>query len=216
MMHRADMRVKPSMLCERLPDTISVGGVRYKLITDFRRWILLCELFAEDQLMYGLDGALAADCAAMLVCPDIRHVLREEPTNAVDFISEIGWFALMGEESRTSQHPISCSSRAVSVGKNTQIFDFEIDSERIFASFWAVYGIDLTAVNMHWWKFMALLRCLPRDSAFMQVVGLRGTDTAEVADDGLRRQIRRARAAFRIRKNPEIQKGENGWQMDQL
>lgn len=216
-MPRADMRVKPSLLCDRLPDTISVGGARYKIITDFRRWILLCELFDEDQLMYGLDGMAAADCAAMLVCPGIRRVLREEPANAVDFIREIGWFALMGEESRTSQRPTSKSvGRSGSAGKNTQIFDFEIDSERIFASFWAAYGIDLTSADMHWWKFMALLRCLPRDSAFMQVVGLRGTDTADVADDGLRRQIRRARAAVRIRKNSEIQKGENGWQMDQL
>lgn len=191
------MALKASILCDRLPDTIVVGGVKYGIYTDFRRWILLTELFSDecgDDMC--VDGITAADCAAMLVCPAIRSLLRKDPRLAGDFIREIGRFALMGGEIR------ECGEGSGSRGAGTPLYDFEYDGERIFASFMAVYGIDLTSVNMHWWKFMALLRCLPRDSAFMQVVDLRGIDVSRIADDGLRKQLRRARAAVRLPKNP--------------
>lgn len=183
-------RVRPSLICDRLPNTITVGGGSYKLITDFRRWILLAELFETE-----VDGFTAADCAAMLVCPAIRSVLRADPSLAAEFICEVGWFALCGDDPCEKNE-----KRGERSSRNMPIFDFEIDSERIFASFMAVYGIDLTAVNMHWWKFMALLRCLPRDCAFMQVVDLRSIDVTKIADDGLRKQLRRARAAVRLPK----------------
>lgn len=192
---------KASLICDRLPSSITVGGISYKLITDFRRWILFTELLETE-----LDGLTVADCAAMLVCPAIRSALRKDRSLAEEFIREAGCFALCGDALFTSENN---AKHAQSSSKNMPVFDFEIDSERIFASFMAVYGIDLNEINMHWWKFMALLRCLPRDCAFMQTVELRSIDVTKIADDGLRKQLRRARAAVRLPKREQIQNNSN-------
>ncbi len=79
-------------------------------------------------------------------------------------------------------------------------FDFAFDSELIFASFYEAYGIDLDVVRLHWWKFCALLSALPDSTVLMRVVSLRRADLGSIADDDLRKKVRRAKAAVRIRE----------------
>ena len=74
------------------------------------------------------------------------------------------------------------------------------DAELILSSFIAAYGIDLTCGEMHWWKFSALLKTLPPECELMRTVSLRMTDTSAIEDDSLRRRVRRAKAAVRIKK----------------
>ena len=54
------------------------------------------------------------------------------------------------------------------------LLDYLEDGEFIYASFMAVYGIDLCDVEMHGWKFKALLLGLPDDSKMKQIMGMRG------------------------------------------
>jgi len=186
---------KPSILCERLPATITVDGVIIPIKCDFRRWILFVERMTED------DGGISKLMDAVkIVCPE--HSLPDDPAERAshleELITQLGWFALCGEEvSQSDEHDSDNHSSELA---GVPVFDFEFDAARIIASFMQAYGIDLTEVSMHWWKFMALLRSLPPDSEFMRVVRLRRTDTAGIEDDALRRRIRRAKAAVRIRK----------------
>lgn len=198
------MMARSSVLCDKLPDSITVGGERFKIYTDFRRWILLTEfLCGECGDDAYIDGMTAAYTMAMIVCPAIGEVLRKKPKLVGEFVNEIVRFVLMGGDIVGRG-----DGRGTSRAQSTPIYDFEVDGERIFASFMAVYGIDLTEADMHWWKFMSLLRCLPRDCAFMQVVDLRGLDVSRIADDGLRKQLRRARAAVRLPKKRSRDDGE--------
>ena len=67
---------------------------------------------------------------------------------------------------------------------------------------------------MHWWQFMALLFSLPEDTVFMQTVRLRTMDLREVQDDGLRKKLRQAKGAVRLRKKG-LEKGEKSiWQTE--
>ena len=62
-----------------------------------------------------------------------------------------------------------------------RLYDYDQDAERIFASFWAVYGLDLNAVSyLHWWKFRAMFDALPDDSAIMRAIYWRSVDTSKL------------------------------------
>lgn len=53
--------------------------------------------------------------------------------------------------------------------------DFIQDGPLIYAAFMQAYNIDLNAQRgkLHWWKFTALLRGLPSNTRFMEVVQIR-------------------------------------------
>jgi Bacteriophage Gp15 protein len=56
-----------------------------------------------------------------------------------------------------------------------KIMDYEKDADLIFASFFAVYKMDLFDLQgkLHWKKFRAMLKHLDDNSAFKQVIGYR-------------------------------------------
>lgn len=200
-----------NLLTDRLPDSISVCGRRYPVYTDYRRWILVIELFAEDLV----DVGVKAECAAKLIFPgenplkqirDRRDVTVEKTVEVYrELVCGITGFASCG---RT----YGCGENSGG-GRQEPVFDFTDDDERIYAAFRQVYGLDLCdpAVKLHFWTFMALLRNLPRETEFMQVVNLRMTDTARIEDDDLRRRVRRARANVRIRKDREDREKERNY-----
>lgn len=58
---------------------------------------------------------------------------------------------------------------------NVKMYDFTKDAELIYASFFAVYKLDLFELKgkLHWKKFRALLTHLDDNSPFKQVIGYR-------------------------------------------
>ncbi|MBE6541060.1 MAG: hypothetical protein E7672_01270 [Ruminococcaceae bacterium] len=183
---------KVSILCDALPREIEVCGERFGIITDFRRWILAVDAFGDREIP---DTMTKIRCVTMLVCPELWRRIRAGEKFPAEFYTELAIellrFASCGEElSKTGN---------VDGGRGERSFDFTQDSEVIFASFMETYGIDLTLSRMHWWKFTALLRNLPEKCGFMRIVQLRRCDTSRIEDDSLRRRIRRAKAAVRIR-----------------
>ncbi len=186
-----------NVLTDGLPADITVCGQRYPVYTDFRRWILVVELFAENLV----DAGVKVQCAAKLIFPGDSPLSRMKNGSAEDtvkvyreLVCGITGFAACGRA--CGEH-----SGGGKTAKAEPVFDFTCDAERIYAAFLQVYGIDLCdpAVKLHFWKFMALLRNLPRDTEFMQVVNLRMTDTTKIENDDLRRRVRRAKAKVRIR-----------------
>lgn len=189
-----------NLLTDRLPETITVGGVRYPVYTDFRRWILVIELFAEELV----DAGIKLNCAAKLIFPGDSPMNQ---TKTGDFyrslVRGITWFASCGREPENVRG-------GKTNGTAEPAFDFTYDADMICAAFLQTYGIDLCspAVKLHFWKFMALLRNLPRETEFMQVVSLRRTDTSKIENDDLRRQVRRAKASVRIRTEQDSGNGK--------
>ncbi len=192
-----------NLLTDRLPSELTVCGRRCPVFTDFRRWILVTELFAEEDIPAGRK----LDCAAKLIFRNPGSVDTEEPAEWYRSLAEgILWFVSCGKRAFADgdSHPVRQVPRQ---GQSEAVIDFTQDSERILAAFRQTYGIDLgdPAVTMHFWKFMALLRNLPRETEFMRTVNLRMTDPAKIENDDLRRQIRRAKASVRIRGNRDTE-----------
>lgn len=63
-------------------------------------------------------------------------------------------------------------------GSGKKEFDFEVDADRIYASFFMDYGIDLNEQQgrLHWTKFLALLSGLSERTPLMQVIKIRNMD----------------------------------------
>ena len=200
-----------NLLTDRLPSELTVCGRRYPVYTDFRRWILVVELFAEP-LVYG---SVKVECAVKLIFP------RDNPLQHTLSVTDGGTAEDTVKAYRELVRAItgftSCGRGGVRGGtdgretlpRSEPVFDFTQDAERIYAAFLQTYGIDLCdpSVRLHFWKFMALLRNLPRDTEFMQTVNLRMTDTTKIENDELRRRVRRAKANVRIRESGEEKRG---------
>lgn len=185
-----------NLLTDRLPAALTIGGRRYPVFTDFRRWILVTELFAEEEVPAGRKLELAAK----LIFREPVSPEMEDPAEWYRSLADgILWFVSCGKPVfRDGERPAEQHLPP----KTEAVLDFTQDAERILAAFWQTYGIDLgdPAVTLHFWKFMALLRNLPRETEFMRAVSLRRTDPAKIENEELRRQIRRAKAGVRIRR----------------
>lgn len=178
-----------NLLCDRLPTTLEADGVVLPILTDFRRWILVTEIFSA-----AWDPVTAVRCALEAVAPGTPWQTVREHLPAL--VKAMGHFASGGKSG--------------SVGGGEPVLDFSVDGEMIVASFWQAYGVDLTRCRMHWWKFLALLRHLPPESELMRVIRLRACDLSTIGDDGVRRQVRRAKAALRIRREGDRSPERNG------
>lgn len=183
------------ILSDRLPDSVTVEGMRIPLETDFRRWILFTELMTDGRA----DSVTLLRCAAEIACRKPEE-LPEEMSGAFaeEFLRQLAAFALM------SDPPDLSAEVDEGRAEPEPAFDFEADGERICAAFLQCYGVDLLDREkpMHWWKFLTLLRHLPEDCEFMRVVQVRRADLSRIADDGMRKLMRRAKAAVRIRRDP--------------
>ena len=60
--------------------------------------------------------------------------------------------------------------------------DFNIDSLDIWGAFWSK-GIDLTKVNMHWFKFITALGYIDKDCPLAQKMSYRTADLSKLKGD---------------------------------
>ena len=185
-----------AVLTRGLPGTVTVDGIQVPVETDYRLG-LLTDMLAEDPALTD------ADRAALLLRLYCREIPAGVDTEGL-VLAILDFYAMDPDRKRF----------AAGGSAGEPVFDFEADGDRIFASFRLAYGIDLTEVRMHWWKFMILLFSLPENTPFMQAVRLRTMDLTQVQDDGLRRKLRQARGEVRIRKKKQVKGEDTVWQTE--
>lgn len=203
------------LICDPLPEFIEVYGFRVAVESDFRRWIMVLQALEEEippsdkadviMRLVVKDGAALAGVADRLGA----GFLDEFFAAVVEFLScgkvrgKVNRRGGSGESGGSGKSGGRAGASGRSGGSGVvreREFDFAFDSELIFASFYEAYGIDLDVVRLHWWKFCALLSALPESTVLMRVVSLRRADLGSIADDDLRKKVRRAKAAVRIKE----------------
>lgn len=144
-----------------LPDSLSIDNQEYPIETDYRAWIRAYTILLRDTT----DEQKAADFCSWL--QDMFLPLTDAAiTVTMDFL-------LCGNHIETGGG-----------GESTPpCFDFEMDSEYIFAAFWSAYGLDLSVETIHWWKFMALFQSLPDDCQLCKIMRYRAIDIDTVPDE---------------------------------
>lgn len=133
-------------LFERLPDSITVDGKRYKCNFDFRNVLKMLEIMQRDDILPDARDYLCACCC-----------VKNAPKNAAKVYS------------------VLCSTlfpKAPETG-GKRLTSYEQDAGLIRTAFRQVYGIDLFRDNLHWFEFTELLQYLPEGCRYEETIGIR-------------------------------------------
>lgn len=158
----------------------------------------------------ALPNAVMVEGSALLVNPDFRVILKILRMVDDDAIPDMHkpillcqWFyqesipaSLVSQAVEAFQCFLRLGDTSVPQTKSDPVFDHEQDAAEIYASFLSLYGIDLMEVNMHWWKFSALLDGAFRSQcALAEKIRMRTLDPDEYKDPAA---IRRMQDEIRI------------------
>lgn len=138
------------------PDSILVDGVECPVDTDFRVWVEFQSILTGNGSDEDKAGRIY-DLMKRLGLPPSKETLD----------AMIEFYAAASTEHTTG-------------GKRAAAFDFEKDSEYIYAAFKGAYGIDLTTERIHWWRFKALFKTLPDDCQICKIMGYRTIEMKDV------------------------------------
>lgn len=131
-----------------LPNAIEVGGEPFLIKTDFREWLKF--------------GELVKASGSKLQPEDLLYLFVDAVPDQCDFVNELFTFYVSPEVTPKDD------------GTGKTLVDFILDGSYIYASFMAVYGIDLVDTDMHWHKFKALFQGLPDDACIKNIMAIRG------------------------------------------
>lgn len=99
----------------------------------------------------------------------------------------------------------------------TKVFDYEQDSEAIYASFLQQYGIDLIEQKgkLDYFKFRALLTNLSSDTPFQQIIQIRTDNPSKYVDDQERlNQLNLQQQTYALKKTSKEIEAEKQAQME--
>ena len=154
---------------ESFPDSFTAAnGTVYPIHTDFREWVRFESLLNDGDVPENLKIFMAV----RLIFGDN---VPEDINAAKDFVL---WFYRGGNPLPEAEEKDE-DGEAEPYMESRRVYDFEYDSEYIFAAFLELYHIDLSETQMHWWKFRALFKGL-HDCKMTEIMGYRG---AEITDD---------------------------------
>ena len=147
----------------RLPYSLKIIKKEYAIRTDFR-------IFAEyEEEMQDRNEENRKKAIAKVLSrfyPAFSEIIR---LNLVEeAIKKFVWFYECG---RKDYHRVKKGKTS----KREEIYSFNYDDEYIYSAFLEKYRIDLTRVNLHWWKFQALLKGLG-ECEFTKIKGYRCYD----------------------------------------
>lgn len=149
-----------------LPNTVSVGGSDFSIYTDFRPWMRF--EIAVSKMKRGENI-------------DVSYLFKNEMPVRCD-LNELFVFS----------RPETPLPRDV-YHKNVIALDYEIDSDLIYSAFLGQYGIDLFEVKeLHWHKFLALIRGLNDSTKLHEVMAYRCYEKSDDKDRDIYAEMRRA------------------------
>lgn len=130
-----------------LPNTLEVNGRSYSIYTDFRKWIKLTE-----QLRKMKTGQYI----------DISYLFKNEHPGKIDIKDLLPFLNPPQELPRSTG-----TTDAIPI-------DYIIDGDLIWAAVMGQYGVDLVEVeDLHWWKFLAMIKGLNESTKLREVMGFR-------------------------------------------
>lgn len=167
------------------PKFVKIENKKYKINTDFRNAIE-CNDIANDDTIGDYERALAI----------IYKLYGEDGLN--DFENHERLLEL-------GRKFLSCGVEVDVKSNSEPDMDFSQDMDYIEASFMSDYNIDLTATDMHWWKFYNLINGLSNSEfgnccVLNRVRNLRNYDTKDIKDPKELEKIRKAKEQVALKK----------------
>ena len=177
--------MKPNLLIDTLPDTVTVDGREFSIRSDFRISILFELLIGDSQLTSKQKLQQALEL----------YYDEEIPDNYEQAIDKVLEFYSCGKQQKKS-------SGTKKKGFTSAVYSFEHDDGHIFSAFYDQYGIDLNGIEyLHWWKFKAMFDALKSDNEIVKIMSYRATDLSTIKDKHERQRIARLKAIYAIPVN---------------
>lgn len=164
-----------NILIDRLPKSVEIGGVEYRINTGFRTSILFEMLIRDKKIPDRIKTGVMLRQYYPVIPPDEDEAIRK-----------ILWFFNCGREKKKQQD--ARNKTAKDFRKDKALYSFGQDASLIYAAFLSEYGIDLQDTEeLHWWKFSAMFDALPDDTKIRQVMRIRGMSTSGLPKKEIRR-----------------------------
>jgi hypothetical protein len=175
------------------PEYAEINGKLYKINTDFR-YAIKCDEIAKDNEIGDFERSLAI----------IYTLFGDEGLKNSDDYSEL---------LRISQKFLLCNEEYDNKSNEKPDMDYIQDMDYIEASFMSDYHIDLTNIEMHWWKFQNLMNGLSNSElgnccVLNRVRNLRNANPNEIKDKKERDKIIKAQkqVALKVEKKKPTKK----------
>lgn len=145
-----------NILTAKLPTSINVFGKEIEVYTDFKKWI-------EFELEYEKDIKSSQIIMSLLELVKDKEMIKSN--NLEEVVNQLLLFYNCGEKVDDENKSQNKSSKTM--------YSFDKDQYMIYSDFIRFYDIDLTEVNMHWWKFKKLFIELPLSSSVKEAMKFR-------------------------------------------
>jgi hypothetical protein len=136
-------------LFERLPDSITVDGRKFRCDFDFRNVLKMLDIMQKEDIYPDARDYLCVKCV-------ISHRMPQKTVSKA--YTEL-CTVLFG--------------KPVESAENARIMSYEQDAGLIRAAFRQVYGIDLYREKLNWFEFVELLQNLPEGNRFEEILDIR-------------------------------------------
>lgn len=172
------------------PKYVEVGNKQYPINTDFRVAIE-CNRIAEDNSIGNLERALAV----------IYTLFGEEALDDTEHYDKLLELA----------QKYLCCGKELEDNNEKPDMDFIEDMDYIEASFMSDYKIDLSNVEMHWWKFFNLINGLSNSEmgnccVLNRIRNLRTFNTKDIKDEKEKRRIEKEKSKVALNKYKDFNK----------
>lgn len=140
-----------------LPNAAWINGIPYSIYTDFRLWMRF--EIEVSKLKQGQNL-------------DVSYLFKNIMPSHCDLRELFAFSRPVSELPRQLHH-----SDVISL-------DYEIDSDYIYSAFLGQYGIDLVEIEeLHWHKFLALLKGLKEDEMITKIMTYRCYEKSNEKED---------------------------------
>ncbi len=176
-----------NLLIDEVPTTVIIDDVEFEINSDFRISMMF-ELLINDPELSERERLYQA---LILYYPII-------PSNLEAAVDKIMWFYKCGKEEQEENNNTNKSSGKKTVKK---IYDYEHDSEIIFASFMKSYNINLQRDNLHWWEFKSLFDNIDEDSKLYKIMEIRSVNLNQVKDKDKKNYYKKMKDLYKLPDN---------------
>lgn len=155
-----------------LPETVFVSGKEYPINTDFKTWLFAGDIISSGKAPERFIPILLSKCYK-----------DEIPENTFEAVSALVSFY------KNAFPKYKCEGKGSS-------FSSDFDGTVLYSGFLKNYGIDLSTVNMHWYRFAPLMLELS-NCIFSKVMEIRGTDISAIKPE-IRNTYIKIKTAFAL------------------
>ncbi len=171
-------------LTSELPRSIFIDGTDHAINTDFR---IMAELESRISRTDISDKAAIAE----IVDETVSALFINKPdAPAEKIIDGLLWYYRCGKAQENTAKFFAGTKR---------YYDYDEDSDLIFAAFSQQYGDDLISSDMHWWEFRAKFLGLTDETEFVKIMQYRCADISKIKSADERGRVRRIRENFSLR-----------------